>query len=160
MTWVKHGYPTRWRRGRHSCGHTHTHWRHVNRAWSWSLHLHRGESGRRGWWRSQSASELPLVRASKTLYGGRRAVSNWGRPRGKRKRIVLSGLRSQEPFGSRAMALTLSIFLERILNGDGLVHEELSIHRFDGRVSRFEIRVRHKSVTLGLACLWITRNLI
>src|SRR6266702_1073289 len=58
------------------------------------------------------------------------------------------------------MTLTLSILLERVLNGDGLIHQELSIHRFDGCVSGFKICVRHKSVTLGLACLWITRDLI
>jgi hypothetical protein len=156
MTWVEHGYPTRWRWRRHSCGHTHTHWGHVDRAWSW----HRRESGRWRRWRGQSTSELPLVGASKPLYGGCSAISNRGRPRSKRERIVLSGLRSQESFGGRAMALTLSIFLECILNGDGLVHEELSIHRFNGCVSGFEICVRHKSVTLGLACLWISRDLI
>jgi hypothetical protein len=41
---------------------------------------------------------------------------------------------------------TLPILLERILHGDGFVHEELAVHGFDGGIGGFEVRVGDEAV--------------
>jgi hypothetical protein len=151
---VEHGHPTRRRGLCHARWHTHTYGRHwdTNRHRPWSLHLrlhgHCRKSSRWGRRRGQSTSELALVRARKARHGLRSAVSRCGRTRCKWERVVLPGLRRQQSFGGCAVTLALSVLFERVLDRDGLVHEELPIHRLDGRVGGFEVRVGHEPVTL------------
>jgi hypothetical protein len=40
----------------------------------------------------------------------------------------------EETFGRCAVTFALSVLLEGILDADGLVHKELTVHGFDGRV--------------------------
>lgn len=57
------------------------------------------------------------------------------------------------------MALAFSILLEGVLDGDGLVHEELAVHSFDCRVGRLEVGVGDEAVGFGLSSLGVARNL-
>lgn len=45
------------------------------------------------------------------------------------------------------MSFALTILLEGILDGDGLIHEELAVHRFNGGVRRLEVGVGNEAVT-------------
>jgi hypothetical protein len=44
------------------------------------------------------------------------------------------------------MAFTFAILFEGVLDGDGFIHEELSIHRFDCCIRRFEVGIGDKAV--------------
>lgn len=49
------------------------------------------------------------------------------------------------------MPLPFAVLLERELDSDGFVGEELAIHRLDRRVGRLEVVVRNETVAFGLA---------
>jgi hypothetical protein len=101
-----------------------------------------------------------LVRAREAGHGLHGAVCRRSWTRCQWKRIVLSGLRRQQSFGGRAVTLALSVLFEGVLDRDGLVHEELTVHGLDGRISRFEVGVGDESVTLRLSRLRVARDLI
>jgi hypothetical protein len=163
---VEYRHPAGWCWRRHPRGHTHTHGWHGDCAWNgrWGLHLRLHRPGResRRWGRCgcQCASKLSLVGAREAtrdrLYT---TINHRGRAWGQRKRVVLSGLRCQEPFRSSSVTLTLPVLFEGILHRDRLVHEELPVHGFNSRVRGFEVSIRHESVTLRLPCLRIACNL-
>ena len=58
------------------------------------------------------------------------------------------------------MTLALAVLFERVLDRDGLVHEELPFHGLDSRVGRFEVGVGYESVTLRLSRLCVAGDLI
>jgi hypothetical protein len=65
----------------------------------------------------------------------------------------------QQPLGLGSMSFTLSILLERILHGNGLIHEVLVVHRFNGGIRVIKVVVGDKAVALGFAGLWVPCNL-
>lgn len=145
--WRRH--KTRWR----SIVHTHrlglnSHRRHAHSRWHQTLR--RTESW--GWWRrsSQGTRKLPLIRSleghgrsgrAKNICWSRRRPSAYG------QRVVLPCLSGEQPLCVGSVSFSLSIFLERVLDCDGLVHEELAVHGFDGRVRGFEIRVCDETIS-------------
>lgn len=107
--------------------------------------LLRGESGGwRGWCGSECAGELPLVRSLEARHGWTRPECShrrWWRTRRDRERVVLPGLGGEETLCRSTMPFAFAIFFEGVLDGNGLVHEELAIHGFDCRVRGLEVGV-------------------
>ena len=64
--------------------------------------------------------------------------------------IVFLGLGSQHSLGLVSVTLALAVLLECKLNGDGLVHEVLTVHGFNGLVGGFEGIIRDETVAFGL----------
>ena len=123
--------------------------RHPIRSWGRHPHPHRwhdllrGESRwRRGRRRRERACKLPLVRPVEA-HGARRRARAHG------ERIVLARLRCQETLRARAVPLALAVLLECVLDGDGLVHEELAVHGLDRGVRGFEVGEGDEAVALG-----------
>lgn len=128
--------------------------------------------------RRKCTGKLPLIRSlirharrryrrrrhRRTRGGGWAKCSERVERRGRRaggdgQRVVLPRLRSEETLGRRAVALALPVFLERVLHGDGLVHEELAVHRLDSAVRRLEVGVGDKAVAFRLAGGRVARDL-
>ena len=135
------------RRGRnHAHGHT-LHWWHPLHRWWHRRHslwdplgndcLLRGKASGRGRCGSECAGELSLVRALEARHRRARPEGPhrcWRRTRSDRERIVLSCLRSKQTFCRGTVTFAFAVLLEGVLDGNGLVHEELAIHGFNSRV--------------------------
>lgn len=95
-------------------------------------------------------SELALVGALEARHWRSGAEGDGGRrgPCGDGKRVVLAGLRSEEALCRRAVSFALAVLLECVLDCDGLVHQELAIHRLHRRVGRFKVCVGDETVAL------------
>lgn len=157
-----------WRRGWHPSKawwwhtwHAHAHWRRPTKA-----RRRRRLAHRRRWRaRCKCTGELPLIRSlvrharrryrrrrhCRTRGGGWAKRSERVERRGRRarrdgQRVVLPRLRSEQTLGSRPVPLALPVFLERVLHGDGLVHQELAVHRLDRAVGGLEVGVGDKAV--------------
>ena len=82
-----------------------------------------------------------------------------GRTRRDGERVVLPRLRSEQAFRGCAVPLAFAVLLERVLHGDGFVHEELAVHGLDGGVGRPEVGVGYEAVAFGLAGGGVAGNL-
>ena len=126
--WRSTVHTDRWRLHSHGGRHTHVRWHHT---------LRRAESRGR-WWRSrQNTRKLPLIRSLVLHRRSSRAKQSrwsWRWPCANRQRVVLPCLSSEQSLGVGSVSFALSVFFERVLDRDGLVHEELAVHRFDRRI--------------------------
>ena len=97
---------------------------------------------------SKGTSELTLIWTLETAWHGRCAESHgcgW-RTGGDGEGVVFASLGGEETFGGCAVAFAFAVFLEGVLDGDGFVHEELTVHGFDGGVGGFEVGVGDEAV--------------
>jgi hypothetical protein len=127
--------PIDWRWHSHRRRHTHRRWHHT---------LRRTKSRRRWRGSSQSTRKLPLVRSLELHRRSSRAKNSrwsWRWPCADRQRVILPRLSSEQPLSVCSVSFSLSVLFERVLDRDGLVHEELTVHGFDGRVRGLEICV-------------------
>lgn len=178
---LHHHHRLETRRGRARRLHTHARLRrtiHAGRCGRpaahkpWWRHPHHRLLGSEAWgrcdWWCEDTCELALVRygcvahrrgRNTTARSAKCAYWSGGRTRCYRKSVILPCLSRQQSFGRGAVPLALSVLLERVLDRDSLVHEELVVHLLDCRVCRFEIRIRHKSIAFRLASRGVSSNL-
>lgn len=158
LWWHHPGRKARWwrwgKRARREHGHVplrlrrrHPH-RHPNRPTHHRHHrLLRCEPRR---WRRlrQRACKLTLIRTLEARHGRPRTKCQRcrGWPRIDRQRVVLPGLGSEETFRRCTVSFALSVLFKRVLHRDGLVHQELTVHRFDGGIRGFKVGVRNEAV--------------
>ena len=133
-----HPHPRLHPRGRHTHGHPHRRWR---RHTSHTHRRHRSLLGckpRRRRRRCQRPGKLPcLVRLWVPRHPSRcttKAHRCRGRPGRHGECIVLARLSGEETFRCSTVSFALAILFEGVLDGDGLVHEELAVHGFDGGI--------------------------
>ena len=127
-----------WRRRRHPHRHPHRH-RHDRRH----DRLLRREP-RRGRGLRQHTGELALIGRLVSRHGrsaGTESDRGGRGPGSDGQRVVLAGLRGEEPFGGCSVPFALAVLFEGVLDGDGFVHEELAVHGFDGGVGGFKVGV-------------------
>jgi hypothetical protein len=154
---------TTWRR--HARGH-HA-WRHHarRRGCHTGHHLHRHGLGCEAWWwrrwRSKDTSKLALIRPLETWHGRTRTKRDGrgGRTSGCREGVVLASLCSKQALRGCTVSFAFAVLFEGILYCNRLVHEKLTVHGLDCGVRRFEVGIGDEAVALGLAGLWVARDL-